>query len=74
MHYIFTQLLNNGILTMTKQQKIFCRSILATCLLDIPKDTQTQQEKELALQKAQEKRERKLKKRINNYNRNRNKN
>lgn len=51
---------------MTKQQEIFCRSILATCLLDIPKDTQTQQEKELALQKAQEKRERKLKKRIKN--------
>ena len=59
---------------MTKQQEIFCRSIFATCLLDMPKDTQSPQEKALMLQKAQEKRERKLKKRINNYNRNRNKN
>ena len=48
---------------MTKQQEIFCRSILATCLLDMPKDTQSPQEKALMLQKAQEKRERKLKKR-----------
>lgn len=47
---------------MTKQQEIFCRSILATCLLDMPKDTQSPQEKALMLQKAQEKKRKKTQK------------